>query len=275
MSTEPGRLTSLGVEVDRADALAVIGVVQAWGPRPRRLVRSAITAGFEYPRYPRPLMLRGVKLPAPWPWSPTARAEAARATSEGRPDRPVGLVHEHVRPIGDVVAAVVDRPELRNPDALAAFLFENLTYAVISKAEDARLTEADTRAKATGIAIDADADPWARYRLAGLDVTNFAPLDLPGTRRSTATGVPRSDGRTCSKPGCDRPLYSNGLCKAHHSEDRNHNPERPVCAVAGCHRRQTSRGVCAACFANAQNRGLWRPGKGTFPTHVLEALARR
>lgn len=275
MRSEPGQLNSLGLDVDRSDALAVIGVVEAWGDRPRRLVRSAITAGFEYPRYPRPLVLRGVKLPAPWPWSPDARDAATRAASEGRPDRPVGLVHEHVRSIGEVVAAVVERPELRDPAALVAFLFENLTYVVISRAEDTQLTEADARAKAAGIDFGADEDPWARYRFAGLDVASFSPLDWPRARRSSTTGGPRSDGRTCMRPDCDRPLYSNGLCKAHHSEDRNHNPQRPACLVAGCVRRQTSRGVCAACFANAQNRGLWSPGKGTFPSHVLDALARR
>lgn len=273
--TEPGHLVSLGEDVDRADALALIGVVRAWGRRPRRLVRSAITAGFEYPRYPRPLVLRGVKLPAPWPWSQAARAEAAQSAEEGRADRPVGLVHEHVRPIGDVVAAVVEQPDLHDADALAAFLFENLTYAVISKAEDVQLAEADQRARATGIAFGVDADPWARYRFAALDVDGFAPLELPRARRSVASATARSDGRSCSMSGCDRPLYSSGLCKAHHSYDRNHDPQRPACLVAGCHRRQTSRGVCASCFAKAQNRGLWSPGKGAFPSHLLQALARR
>lgn len=239
---EPGRLASLGPEADRADALAIVGVLEAWGHRPRRVIRSALTYGWEAPRYPRPLVLRGEKLPAPWPWSPTARAEAAAAEAAGRPTRPRDLVHEHVTPIGGIVHAVITDHALRDPDALVEFLGEQLTYAVITKSEDSLLTAAGV-ASAGGD----DGDPWARYRAAGLDVDNFAPLRPAVSRRLTA--VPsesrrrRAAGRSCEVAGCDRPLEA--------------------------------RGVCAAHYASAQALELWTPGRGPLPPEVLVALARR
>jgi hypothetical protein len=180
------------------DAQAVIAVVEAWGARPRRLVRSALTSGWESPRYPRPLVLRGVKLPAPWPWSSEARRVAQRAADEGRPTRPQGLVHGHVQPIGAVVAAVVEDPALRDADALSAFLFEWLTYAVVTVVEDRLLTEADRAG------IVHDGDPWARYRAAGLDVETFAPLNASRTRQGSRRSAMPGE-RACGEPDCDRP----------------------------------------------------------------------
>jgi hypothetical protein len=266
VTPQPGRLVSLGAEHDREDAQAIIGVVEAWGPRPRRLVRSALTAGWEYPRYPRPLVLRGVKLPAPWPWSSEARREAQRAANEGRPTRPHGLVHEHVQPIGAVVAAVVENPALRNADALSAFLFERLTYAVISVAEDQLLTEADR----AGIVYDGDL--WARYRAAGLDVETFAPLDDSRPRQESRRTAQVPGERACGEPDCDRPYYSAGLCRLHYGRIRRSSRER-TCMVEGCSGAFESRGVCATHYAEAQNRGLWQPGRGPLPRHILAALS--
>lgn len=241
MAPEPGRLASLGVEADRADAQAIVDVVNAWGQRPRRVIRSAITYGWEAPRYPRPLVLRGEKLPAPWPWSPDARAAADAAEADGRPTRPRDLVHEHVTPIGGVVEAVIADPALRDADALAEFLGAQLTYAVITKAEDARLTFAGV----ASVGNDND-DPWARYRAAGLDVENFSQLRPPVSRRdvseSSEARFRRAAGRKCQVSGCDRPLEA--------------------------------RGVCAAHYATAQALGVWTPGRGPLPPEVLSALAR-
>lgn len=199
MAPEPGRLVSLGSERDRADATAILGVVASWGSRPRTLVRSALTEGWERLRLPRPLVLRGVKLPASWPWSPAARAEAERAASEGRPDRPRSLVQEHVQPIGEIVDALVTRTDLTDPTRLIAFLSDTLTYAVITKAEDQQISDA-------GFARNRpDGDAWARYRAAGLDVDTFAPLSSelvrPGRRRNLRSmqffvnGRPQPPGR--------------------------------------------------------------------------------
>jgi len=173
MAPAPGRLVSLGAEHDEADAVAIIAVVTAWGSRPRTLIRSALTEGWERLRLPRPLVLRGVKLPASWPWSPAARAEADRAIAEGRPDRPRDLVQEHVKPIGDIVEALATRADLADPARLIAFLSDRLTYAVITRTEDQQISGAGfSRTSPDG----GDGDPWARYRAAGLDVDSFAPL---------------------------------------------------------------------------------------------------
>src|SRR3954452_5482712 len=92
---KPGRLDSLPTDNEDADAL--VAVIRAWGPRPRQLIRFAVTEGWERLRFPRPLVLRGERLSARWPWSPDARAEHARAVAEAR--NVVRRLSEHLFPM--------------------------------------------------------------------------------------------------------------------------------------------------------------------------------
>lgn len=129
-----------------------------------------------------------------------------------------------------------------------------------------------------------------------IELPSAPPVRTP-TSRSPAQRTVRLDGRLCAVPGCNEPYMSRGLCRLHYGRAklsgvrgdlspetlagladgviRNSRPRNGVCLVAACGKPFESRGVCANHYALAQNRGLWSPGRGPFPKHVLEALAGR
>ena len=121
----------------------------------------------------------GTRYPMRWPWSPDARARY-EVTGGAKPSGGWGLVHEHVRPRGLLVAELIERARQLTVDALIDHLNAVMAGAVITKDEDAALLAAGVARKPL---IAEDPDIWARYRAAGLDPETFAPLvaDVPVT----------------------------------------------------------------------------------------------
>lgn len=181
-ATEPpmGRPLSLGPAEDLADAaglVAVLRVVQdSLGRRPpslpNHLAREALWDLWERPRLPEPLV--GSKYPLSYPWSPDARS-IYQAAGGKRPPKGWGLVLEHLTPRSLLLRDLILRSEALTPGDVVEILRQGLAAAVVTKADDARLTK-------TGLAMshpmgsDPEKDPWCRYKAAGIDLSRFEPL---------------------------------------------------------------------------------------------------
>jgi hypothetical protein len=106
--------------------------------------------------------------PKVWPWSPAARS--ILAANPKRPPGGFGLVLEHVRPRNILTNSMIVSAHRMEAGELIGYLNRFMAGAVITKAEDALLTKAGV---AFGPRDQNDADPWARYRTAGIDPDTF------------------------------------------------------------------------------------------------------
>lgn len=152
----------------RADATLILAVVHAtrsWQEAtgrtaPVKPLRELLWTVWEQPRLPRPVH-RG-KYPLSVPWTPAARA--------AYDDPAARLSIEHVVP-----AAVFVRRLLAKPPKTTAALVRTLntiTYVVVAPEDNQRLVAAGVGAKLA----PQSSDPLDRYRVAGLDPAQFAPL---------------------------------------------------------------------------------------------------
>lgn len=174
-----GRPLSLGDEIDRLDAEALLsvlvaakGVMQRHGVSgAQHLAREALWDIWERPRLPAPLV--SSKYPMRYPWSPAAR-HLFKENDGRRPSGGWGLVLEHLTPRNLLLGALVDELAEQTPETLAEYLHRHLVAAVVTRGDDRLLAAAGVGSRAV-----ADADPadlWARYRVAGLDPAGFVPL---------------------------------------------------------------------------------------------------
>lgn len=175
--TEPGRPLSLGKSADEEDAAGLLSVLQGCRiMRTRRragathVARQALWSFWELPRLPRPLISN--KYPPAYPWSAAARA--AYHASPVPPSGGRGLVLEHLLPRNLLLDDLIERSEALTVHKLIAELSSRLIGTVVTKEEDSALTAAGFAF--AGPADAQSADVWARYRAAGLDVTQFEPL---------------------------------------------------------------------------------------------------
>ena len=162
-------------DADLADAdflMAIFGAAREWesvtGRRtPNKVLRESLWFVWQAPRLPRPLVRS--KYPRSSPW--TAAARAAFATNpRGRGD----LVMEHIEPISGLIRTLLISPTDR-PSFIQA-LNDALRFCVVTTSED-KMLAAGKVANHT----PTSQDPWVRYRLAGIDVTQIQPLDEPVT----------------------------------------------------------------------------------------------
>jgi hypothetical protein len=175
----PGRPGSLGRSVDLDDANAVLSIAAACRKtlrpdRPRsgpvRVLREDLWFIWEKPRLPPPLVAS--KYPRSYPWSPGARAVFA----EHAGNRPKGgwvLVIEHLYPRELLVVDLLEDAEGVKTAGSVDVLTERLIAAVVTRDDDRQLP---TRAQSAHPWDDYAADPWLRYRSAGLQLEDFAPL---------------------------------------------------------------------------------------------------
>ncbi|MGV0719042.1 hypothetical protein ABQE93_26945 [Mycolicibacterium sp. XJ662] len=174
---EPGRPISLGPGEDDNDAEGLLAILRGCRTiRDRRyagtthVARQALWSFWELPRLPKPT--KAGKYPLGYPWSPDARAalEANPKTLKGG----LGLVLEHVQPRNILIQNLIQRSEELDAGELIRYLDCNLAAAVITKAEDDRLTSAGV---GKGPLDENDPDPWARYRTAGLNPETFKVVE--------------------------------------------------------------------------------------------------
>ncbi|TQO24271.1 hypothetical protein FB385_3151 [Paramicrobacterium agarici] len=132
-----------------------------------RCLKEALWFSWEQPRLPRPLV--DGKYPRSYPWSSEARESLAR--NPKRQDRPGQLIIEHIIPKRELLTVLLEEAESLVPERTFALLSDANRAVVISKAEDRLITEAGF-----GHSSPDQADPWARYRAAGIDVEGFAAL---------------------------------------------------------------------------------------------------
>lgn len=179
----PGRPESLGVERDRADAAAIMtvhnvvrttlarGVPPAW---PNHLAREALYDLWERPRLPQPLV--GPKYPVAYPWSSEARRLYESLT---RPALRGQLVLEHLAPRAILIGKLVQQSASLTVNEFLQLIQQGVVAAVITNQEDKTLGAAKV-GKSYPAGADPVADPWCRYRFAGLDLAGFEPLVPPG-----------------------------------------------------------------------------------------------
>ena len=156
-------------ERDTADLRLVLDVVEALRAWERataakarlKPLREAVWFYWQQPRLEKG-SVRG-KYPRSVPWSPTARQ--AHARGEG------GLVIEHTEPMKVLLRELIDNPVADLP-ALADRLDLGLSCVVITHEESIELA----RSGVASSVVDDDDDPYARYRVAGLDPGTFAPI---------------------------------------------------------------------------------------------------
>jgi hypothetical protein len=134
------------------------------------VLREALWFIWEKPRLPAPLVAS--KYPKPYPWSPGARAEYRRHSGK-RPEGGWGLVLEHLYPRELFVADLLSNSERASSADVVELLNGRLMGAVVRRDEDRQLP---TRAQSAGAWHDYAADPWLRYRSAGLPLADFGPL---------------------------------------------------------------------------------------------------
>ena len=155
---------------DSADLELVLAVAAAlckWekstGQRARgKPLREAVWFYWQQPRLPKD-SVRG-KYPRSVPWSPAAR-EAHHAGE-------AGLVIEHTRPMNVLVRSLLDDPP-SDLTTLRKRLEDGLSCVVVTEQESTALA----RAGVASSVVDDDDDPFARYRLVGLEPESFKPLD--------------------------------------------------------------------------------------------------
>ena len=175
----PGRPRSLGRAADLADARAVLLIAAACRktlrqerPRsgPARVLREALWFIWEEPRLPRPLVAS--KYPKSYPWSPGARAVFGQHVGK-RPKGGWGLVIEHLYPRELLVADLLKGDEGAKAAGAVELLTERLMAAVVTRDDDRQLP---TRAQSDRAWHEYASDSWLRYRSAGLQLDDFAPL---------------------------------------------------------------------------------------------------
>ena len=180
VAPEPGRPISLGRETDLADAvdlLAVIKALRSQSDRNRSGINKALRESlwwmWEQPRLPRPLVRS--KYPATYPWSPAARVFVQTHRDDGGSDSMLrGLIIEHLIPANHLVQEAIASAHDLDAEGLLALLSAHGPAAVITSIEDKRLAAAGV---ASRMPSDWDGiDVWARPRLAGFDLSGFAPL---------------------------------------------------------------------------------------------------
>lgn len=126
-----------------------------------KAIREAIFYHWDAPRMP-----PGGKYSPLLPHSPAAR----KRKEDGYRD---GFVFEHVLPVNVLIRSLLnDLP----PDtvSLRARLDETSARVVITKEEDIALNQAGV-----GSSVPTSGDPWSRYKIAGLDHTQFEPIQSP------------------------------------------------------------------------------------------------
>lgn len=85
-----------------------------------------------------------------------------------------GLVIEHLIPVNHLIREALDDAATLTPETLVPTLRAHGAAVVITKHEDDLLTRAKVQSQ---MPSDWDgSDLWARARLAGLELTGFAPL---------------------------------------------------------------------------------------------------
>ncbi len=197
---EVGRPLTLGVERDRDDAGALLSVVEEFrtlvargGQRSgaARVLREAVWFLWEQPRLPRPLV--GSKYPLSYPWSPPAR-DRWLAHGRRRPQGGWGLVIEHIYPRECLIADLVDDPLASTPAAVIEVLSTRLIAAVITSSEDRMLP---SRSRSPREWTDYEVDPWVRYRMAGLPVSEFRSAESSPPEDS----APKRPGRPVAGDG--------------------------------------------------------------------------
>ena len=158
---------------DEADAdflMAVFAAARQWESQmgrltPSKVLRECLWFVWQAPRLPQPLVRS--KYPRSAPWTAAARAAYA-ADPRGRGD----LVMEHIEPVSGLVRTLLAAPTERA--AFIRTLSDALRFCVVTRGEDRMLAAAKV-AKHTPVSED----PWVRYRLAGIDVSQIRPLDDP------------------------------------------------------------------------------------------------
>jgi hypothetical protein len=85
------------------------------------------------------------------------------------------LVIEHLAPRGLLIADLIESAAVIDGPSLVHKLEEGLAATVVAKAEDQVLAAAKV-AGSYPAGADHLADPWCRYRIAGLDIDQFQPL---------------------------------------------------------------------------------------------------
>ncbi len=170
------QLTSLGAEADRVDASAIVEVHRAVAKIrvthrafAGRTARESVQKIWQEPRMPRPRHTHNK--PLDYPWSPAARDAYFAADTTGR------LVLEHTTPINHMTAVIFERvvDPAFGADQMLEYLREvhrGLSFVVITKEEDDRLTAAGLRAaKGSGETL------WSRYEAAlGLGEDGFGAV---------------------------------------------------------------------------------------------------
>lgn len=161
------QLEPLGEDRDRRDAAAIheiykgLGLVRSTSDSkgyPNQAAREAIVKIWQEPRMPKPRHTHNK--PLEYPWSQDARDLYFAGKTSHK------LVLEHVRPIShlrDELFEAVSKPGCTDQEIhdLLVKAHKNLCFAIITKAEDDRMTAAGLR---TALA-DAEGD-WARYEQA-------------------------------------------------------------------------------------------------------------
>lgn len=153
----------------RTDASLILSVVHAtrtWQEEtgrtaPVKPLRELLWTVWEQPRLPRPVH-RG-KYPLSVPWTPAARAAYA-----DNPKAPLSI--EHVVPASVFVRSLLASPPANN--AALVRVLNAISYVVIAPEDNQLLNAAGVGAKLA----PGSADPLDRYRLAGLDPSQFSPL---------------------------------------------------------------------------------------------------
>jgi hypothetical protein len=135
-----------------------------------RVLREALWFFWEEPRLPRPRVAS--KYPMPYPWSRDARSVFENDAGK-RPDGGWGLVIEHLYPREFLVGYLLDEGADRDAKAVAEMLSARLMAAIVTRDEDRQLP---TRAQSARPWEEYAADPWLRYRAAGLPIATFAPI---------------------------------------------------------------------------------------------------
>ena len=180
---ELGRLLSLGLETDDLDAQAMIAVLRsAAGVRERHSVssanhmaREALWDCWERPRLPRPLV--SSKYPKAWPWSPDARRLYELTDGKRPKNGGWGFILEHVSPRGLVISSLIDASNELSVSEFIEKLRLDMRGAVITKQDNQKLEKAKVGRNYPG-GVNPVAEPWSRYKHAGLDPATFAPLTM-------------------------------------------------------------------------------------------------
>jgi len=176
VALEPGR--GLQLDSDAYDAARILSLTRALYAEGEwlgsgvlgRQMRELLWFKWEQPRLPRPLI--DGKYPCAYPWS--AQAREVYFQSPEKAGRTRQLVIEHVLPKRELFQRLAAEISTLTPTGMQQLLHESCLAAVITKEEDRVLDNAGMN----HVRPDEN-DVWSRYRSAGLDLSTFAPLELP------------------------------------------------------------------------------------------------